>query len=68
MTALEQDAQALRRALQGDGDEVSVTLSRGTAEMLAGYLDAQAAAPGSDDSGRQHAAVADLFAMQNGWD
>jgi len=39
---LVRDAEALNRALEGDGDEVNVSLSRETAEMLARIVDAQA--------------------------
>jgi excisionase family DNA binding protein len=35
------DSQALRRALEGDGDEVSVSLSRAAAEMAARVVDAE---------------------------
>ena len=39
--ALVKDARALERALAEDGDEVSVSLSRETAEMVARMIDAQ---------------------------
>ena len=69
MTALELDARALRQALLADGDEVTITLKRQTAQLLADYLDTQIAGAGSaDDAERKHEAVAELFAMQNGWD
>jgi len=69
MTALEQDAQALRQALQADGDTVAVSLSRQTAELLATFLDARIAGPdAADDAEGRHEAVAELFAMENGWD
>ena len=42
MLVLERDAQALHRALASDSDEVSVSLSRETAEFLAQVVDAQA--------------------------
>ena len=67
MTGLEKDAQALRRALEGDGDEVTVTMSRKSAELLVALLEADEAGPDAATE-RQHAAVADVFAMQNGWD
>lgn len=38
---LSRDAQALHRALDGDGDEVSVSVSRETAEWLASIVDAR---------------------------
>lgn len=40
---LEKDASALRDALRLEGDEMSVSLSRSTAEMVARFVDAQAA-------------------------
>ncbi|MCL2788773.1 MAG: helix-turn-helix domain-containing protein [Micrococcales bacterium] len=40
---LEQDAKALRRALQARGDRVSVSVSRPTAEILVSVVEAQAA-------------------------
>jgi len=40
---LRKDAVALRSALQLEGDQVSVSLSRSTAEMVARFVDAQAA-------------------------
>ena len=39
---LVRDVEALNRALETPGDEVSVSLSRDTAEMLARIVDAQA--------------------------
>jgi excisionase family DNA binding protein len=39
---LERDTQALHRALENDADEISVSLSRQTAELLAQVVDAQA--------------------------
>jgi len=39
---LVRDAEALKRALETPGDQVSVSLSRDTAEMLARFIDAQA--------------------------
>jgi len=39
---LEKDASALRRALKREGDQVSVSLSRSTAEMVAQLVEAQA--------------------------
>ena len=41
-STLVRDAEALNRALEVDGDEVSVSLSRETAEMLARVVEAQA--------------------------
>ncbi|MDR0959639.1 MAG: helix-turn-helix domain-containing protein [Propionibacteriaceae bacterium] len=38
---LVRDAEALHHALETEGDEVSVSLSRGTAEMLARLIEAQ---------------------------
>ena len=66
-TDLEKDAQALKDALQTDGDEVTVSLSRQTAELLAAFLDNRTASPDANTESK-HAAVAELFAMQNGWD
>jgi len=44
MTAvLESDASALQQALQSEGDHISVSLSRSTAEMVARFVDAQMA-------------------------
>ena len=44
MTAvLENDASALQQALQSEGDRISVSLSRSTAEMVARFVDAQVA-------------------------
>lgn len=40
--ALTRDADALHRALSGTGDEVKLSLSRETAEWLAGIVDARA--------------------------
>jgi len=39
---LVRDADALERALAADGDEISVSLSRETAEMVARVIEAQA--------------------------
>lgn len=39
---LQRDSLALRRALESGGDEVSVSLSRETAEFMAQVVDAQA--------------------------
>jgi len=39
---LTRDAESLNRALETDGDEVTVSLSRDTAEMLARIVEAQA--------------------------
>ena len=43
MPVLEKDANALQQALQCDGDQVLVSLSRSTAEMVAQFVYAQAA-------------------------
>ena len=43
IVTLEQDAEALRHALDTPGNQISVQLSRATAEMLAHLIDAQAA-------------------------
>ena len=43
MPVLEQDANALQQALQSKGDQVVVSLSRSTAEMVARFVNAQAA-------------------------
>ena len=39
---LERDARAIHRALETDDDEISVNLSRETAQFLAAVMDAQA--------------------------
>ena len=66
-TDLEKDAKAIRDALQTGGDGVTVSLSRQTAELLAAFLDDRTAGPDANTESK-HAAVAELFAMQNGWD
>jgi excisionase family DNA binding protein len=41
-TSLERDAEALQRALESDGDEVSVSLSRETVELMVRFTQAEA--------------------------